>query len=54
MPGSKADVSACGAGVGVTPGGRTVRLQLDADLVDASKTIVIDDHMLALIDSARR
>lgn len=55
-PGSKVDVSAYGAGVQVTPGGRTARVQRDDDgrLVAVSETVVTDDDMFGLIDSARR
>jgi AbrB family looped-hinge helix DNA binding protein len=55
-PGSKVDISAYGAGVQVTPGGRTARLQRDAEgrLVAVSDTVVTDDDMFALIDSVRR
>ncbi|OMH23020.1 AbrB family transcriptional regulator [Tersicoccus phoenicis] len=55
-PGSKVDISAHGVGLQVTPGGRTARLQRDDDgrLVAVSSTVVTDDDMFGLIDSARR
>lgn len=55
-PGTKVDISAYGAGVHVTPGGRTARLQREADgrLVAVSDTTVSDDDMFALIESGRR
>lgn len=55
-PGSTVDVSAYGAGVQITPGGRTARLQHapDGRLVAVSETTVTDDDMFALIDSGRR
>lgn len=55
-PGSIVDISAYGSGVQVTPGGRTARLERDADgrLVAASDTVVTDEDMFALIDAARR
>jgi AbrB family looped-hinge helix DNA binding protein len=55
-PGSKVDISAYGAGLQVTPGGRTARLERDAEgrLVAVSDTVVTDDDMFALIDSVRR
>ena len=55
-PGSTVDVSMYGAGVQITPGGRTARLQRTSDgrLVAASETTVTDEDMFALIDSGRR
>lgn len=55
-PGSTVDISVYGSGVQVTPGGRTARLERDADgrLVAASDTVVTDDDMFALIDAGRR
>lgn len=55
-PGSTVDVSAYGAGVQITPGGRTARLQRNADgrLVATSTTAFTDEEMFALIDSGRR
>ena len=55
-PGSKVDVSPYGSGVQITPGGRTARLERDADgrLVSRGQTVVTDDVMFALIESGRR
>lgn len=55
-PGSKVDVSVYGAGVQITPGGRTARLERDdhGQLVAVSETTVSDDDMFALIDAGRR
>ncbi|SDZ53235.1 AbrB/MazE/SpoVT family DNA-binding domain-containing protein [Herbiconiux ginsengi] len=55
-PGSKVDVSQYGSAVQITPGGRTARLVRDAEgrLVARAETVVSDDMMFALIDSARR
>ena len=55
-PGSTVDISAYGAGIQVTAGGRTARLERDDDgrLVAHSDTTVSDDMMYALIDSGRR
>jgi AbrB family looped-hinge helix DNA binding protein len=55
-PGSTVDVSAYGAGVQITPGGRTASLHRTTDgrLVAVSETVVTDDDMFALIDSGRR
>ncbi|MFD4420773.1 AbrB/MazE/SpoVT family DNA-binding domain-containing protein [Agromyces sp. NPDC058484] len=55
-PGSKVDISPYGAGVQVTPGGRTARLRRDSEgrLVAVSETIVTDDDLFALIDAGRR
>lgn len=55
-PGTTVDISAYGSGVQVTPGGRTARLERDADgrLVAASDAVVTDDDMFALIDAGRR
>lgn len=56
LPGTKADISLCGNGVQVTPGGRTARLEADEDghLVARSRTVVTDDMVLALMDTGRR
>ena len=50
------DVSVYGGGVQLTPGGRTARLERDADgrLVAVSDTVVTDDVLFALIDAGRR
>lgn len=55
-PGTTVDISAYGTGLQVTPGGRTARLQRDADgrLVAVSETVVTDDDVFALIESGRR
>ncbi|MFT4258807.1 AbrB/MazE/SpoVT family DNA-binding domain-containing protein [Microbacterium sp.] len=56
VPGSKVDVSPYGSGVQITPGGRTARLERDADgrLVSRADTVVTDEQIFALIDSGRR
>lgn len=56
VPGTTVDISAYGAGVQVTPGGRTARLERDSDgrLVARSETVVTDEMMYALIDAGRR
>jgi len=55
-PGSTVDVAAYGAGVQITPGGRTARLQRNEEgrLVATSDTDFTDEEMFALIDSSRR
>ncbi|MFT3833626.1 MAG: AbrB/MazE/SpoVT family DNA-binding domain-containing protein [Micropruina sp.] len=55
-PGSKVDVSAYGAGVQITPGGRTARLVHDVDgrLVAQSTTVVTDSTIFSLLDAGRR
>ena len=55
-PGSTVDIAAYGAGVQVTPGGRTAHLERDTGgrLIAVSDTVVTDDEMFALIDSGRR
>lgn len=55
-PGSTVDISVYGAGVQVMPGGRTARLERDADgrLVAVSNTVVTDEDMFALMDAGRR
>lgn len=55
-PGTKVDISRYGAGVQITPGGRTARLQRDAHgrLVSTADTTVTDDMMFTLIDAGRR
>lgn len=56
VPGAMVDVSAYGAGVQITPGGRTARIDRDESgrLVSRGVTEVTDDAMFALIDSGRR
>lgn len=56
VPGSKVDISTYGGCVQITPGGRTARLERDADgrLVARAETVVTDEQMFALIDSGRR
>ncbi|MCI2266971.1 AbrB/MazE/SpoVT family DNA-binding domain-containing protein [Sediminivirga luteola] len=56
VPGSTVDVSSCGSGVQITPGGRTARLERDAGgrLASRAETMVTDEHMFALIDAGRR
>lgn len=55
-PGSKVDVSAYGGGLQITLGGRTARIERDANgrLVARADTEVSDEMMFALIDSGRR
>lgn len=55
-PGSTVDVSLYGSGLQITPGGRTARLERDAGgrLVAVSESVVTDEIMFGLIDSARR
>ncbi|KMO84272.1 AbrB family transcriptional regulator [Mycolicibacterium chubuense] len=55
-PGSKVDVSAYGGGLQITPGGRTARVERDANgrLIARADTEVSDEMMFALIDSGRR
>lgn len=55
-PGTKVDISAYGSGVQITPGGRTARLEREADgrLVSRGDTIVTDEMMYGLMDSGRR
>lgn len=55
-PGSKVDISAYGGGLQITPGGRTARIDRDANgrLVAHAETAITDEMMFALIDSGRR
>ena len=55
-PGSSVDISVYGAGVHITSGGRTARLEHSADgrLVSRGDTVVTDDVMYAVLDSGRR
>ncbi|WP_300344330.1 AbrB/MazE/SpoVT family DNA-binding domain-containing protein [Nesterenkonia sp.] len=55
-PGSTVDLSRYGAGVQITPGGRTARVERDADgrLVSRGETQVSDEEMYALLDAGRR
>ena len=55
-PGSRVDVSAYGGGLQITPGGRTARVERDANgrMVARAATEVSDELMFALIDSGRR
>ena len=55
-PGSTVDISAYGDGLRIVPGGRTARLERDADgrLVARADTGVTDETMFALIDAVRR
>lgn len=55
-PGSTVDISAYGSGVQITPGGRTARIDRDADgrVVAASDTVVTDDDLFPIIDAGRR
>ena len=53
--GTKVDLSLHGAGITLTPGGRTARLvERDGRLVARSGTVVTDDDLFALIDAGRR
>ena len=56
LPGTQAGAPVYGGGVQLTPGGRTARLERDADgrLVAVSDTVVTDDVLFALIDAGRR
>ena len=56
LPGTQVDVSVYGGGVQLTPGGRTARLERDADgrLVAVSDTVVTDDVLFALISAQVR
>ena len=55
-PGSKVDISWYGAGLQLTPGGRTAVLKRDDDgrLTAVSETAVTDEAMFALLDAGRR
>jgi hypothetical protein len=55
-PGSTVDISAYGDGLRIVPGGRTARLERDAEwrFVARADTGVTDETMFALIDAARR
>jgi AbrB family looped-hinge helix DNA binding protein len=54
-PGTKVDVSEYGAGLQITPLGRTARLEdRDGRLVAVADTPVTDDDVFALIDAGRR
>ena len=55
-PGTTVDVSHYGAGIQITPGGRTATVERNADgrLVSRGKTPVTDEAMFALIDAGRR
>ena len=54
-PGSKMDISVYGAGLQITPGGRTARLvEKDGHLVATGDTVLTDDVLYALIDAGRR
>jgi AbrB family looped-hinge helix DNA binding protein len=55
VPGTKVDVSEYGDGLHVTAVSRTARLiEVDGRLCAAADTVVTDDDVLALIDTARR
>lgn len=56
VAGSKVDISIYGDGLHITPGGRTARVDRDADgrLVANANTVVTDDAMFALMESGRR
>lgn len=56
VAGSKVDISWYGGGIQITPGGRTARIERNADgrLVAHATTEVTDETMFALIDAGRR
>lgn len=55
LPGTKVDISPCGAGVQVVPAGRTARLvEEDGALVSSGETPVDDDIVYSLIDAVRK
>ena len=56
IPGSTVDISAYGAGVQITPGGRTARLEREPGgrLVSRGDTPVTDEGMFGLMDAGRR
>lgn len=56
VAGSKVDISIYGDGLHITPGGRTARVERDADgrLVAHANTVVTDDAMFALMEAGRR
>lgn len=54
-PGSVVDISRYGAGLQITPGGRTARLvERDGVLVFTGETPINDEIVFALIDAGRR
>jgi AbrB family looped-hinge helix DNA binding protein len=54
-PGSVLDISQYGAGLQITPGGRTARLvEREGELVFTAETKLTDAMMFALIDAGRR
>jgi len=56
LPGTAVDISVYGAGLQITPGGRTARLVRDGTgrLVADGDGSVDDDVLFALIDAGRR
>lgn len=55
VPGSTVDISRCGAGLQLLPGGRTARLVLESGVRVATGDTTIDDEvMFELMDSGRR
>lgn len=56
LPGAQAGAPVRGGGARLAPGGRTARLERDADgrLAAVSDTVVTDDALFALIDAGRR
>jgi AbrB family looped-hinge helix DNA binding protein len=55
MPGSKVDISRYGAGLQLTPAGRTARLvEESGTLVATGETTIDDDVVFGLIDADRR
>ena len=55
LPGTTVDIAPYGAGVQITPGGRTARLVRDSSgrLVAQGNTPITDEVMYALIDAGR-
>lgn len=54
-PGSKVDISLYGAGIQLIPSGRTARVSdVDGVVAADSDTVIDDDVVFGLIDSARR
>ena len=56
LPGAQAGAAIRGGGARPAPGGRTARLERDADgrLAAVSDTVFTDDALFALIDAGRR
>lgn len=55
LPGTKVEITRYGAGLQLTPAGRTARIVSEAGvLVAAGDTIIDDDVVLGLLDAGRR